>query len=94
MNSTVRIAQDVVYRDLAAGGGVLLHVTTGQYHKVNDTGAAICRLLDGSRDLAEVVTQISAEHPEAADRVAGDVADFVADMTARTLLVETAPQVP
>lgn len=84
----VRIADDVVFRDLSAGGGVLLHLVTGQYHRVNDTGAAICRLLDGTRDLDEVTTQVSAAHPGAGPQVADDVQEFVEAMTGRSLLTE------
>lgn len=89
MARLVRIPDDVVFRGLTAGGGVLLHLESGRYHRVNDTGAEICRLLDGERDVDAVISAVQSRHPDVPpEQVAADVVEFVDTMRDRRLLVE------
>lgn len=83
--SPIRKSPDVVYRDLAEGG-VLLHLTTGQYHGVNEIGAAIWSLIDGERDLSSVTRELRALIADPPADLEGDVEAFVADLRARDLL--------
>lgn len=88
----VRLADEVVFRPLSEGGGVLLHLATGQYHSVNLSGAEVCRLLDGTRTLREVQDAVAAPHAEIAEQVRADVADYVASLEARGLVQVVAQQ--
>jgi len=54
---------------------------------LNRVGTLVWQLLDGSRDLAELSRAVAADFPTvAADRVAGDVEAFVAELTRLGLL--------
>jgi pyrroloquinoline quinone biosynthesis protein D len=56
---------------------------------LNDTGAAILRLCDGERTVAEIVTELRGRY----DEVAGDeVRLFLADLIARRRLEVTASE--
>ena len=80
------LSEDVVFRPLSEGGGVLLHLETGAYHSVNYSGAEVCRLLDGTRTLSELQDAVAEPHAEIADRVRSDVAEYVASLKARGLV--------
>jgi Coenzyme PQQ synthesis protein D (PqqD) len=86
-NSTpIRKNPNVVYRDLAEGG-VLLHLSTGQYHGVNEVGAAIWSVIDGERDLASVTKELRGRIADAPADLENDVVAFVADLRDRDLLL-------
>ena len=65
LQSDIPIARhpSVVYRDLAEGG-VLLHLDSGQYHGVNDTGLAIWGLLERPSTLDELRAGLEAQKIE------------------------------
>ena len=74
-------------------GGVLLHLTSGQYHGVDSVGWAIWSLLDGSRDLGELVGALRLQFPDAPGELDKDVRTFVQDLLERNL-AEIIPQGP
>jgi hypothetical protein len=78
----------VVYRELADEGGVLLHLDSAQYHGVNSTGLAIWELLDGERTVAEVVAELRARLDEPPAALDDDVVEFLAALSARGLALE------
>jgi hypothetical protein len=71
----------VVYRELAGeGGGVLLHLESGAYHGLNETGSLIWELLDGGRTFDALVAGLRERLADAPDR-------FLADLGERDLIV-------
>lgn len=90
MEPKLRLSDDVVFRPLSEGGGVLLHLGSGQYHSVNLSGAEVCRLLDGTRTLSEVQDAVAEPHAEIAEQVKSDVVEYVASLRARGV-VEDVP---
>jgi hypothetical protein len=74
-----------VHRELASGGGVLLHLDTAAYHGVNDIGALIWTLLDGST-VAEVAEQLQGHLKEAPPSLVDDVEEFVEALASRDLV--------
>lgn len=86
--SKLRKNPRVVYRHLAEhGGGVLLHLDSGQYHAVNETGSAIWELLDGHRTVGEVAEELSARVSDPPSEVDRDVELFLTAMRERGLVV-------
>lgn len=77
----------VVYRELSADeGGVLLHLDSGQYHRVNRMGSTIWGLLDGERsvtDLVEEVRKIAADSPAS---LMEDIRKFLEGLLSRELI--------
>lgn len=89
--TTVRPAAGVVFRRLSPGqGGVLLHLETGAYHGINETGVALWELMGESAGLESVVDaflRLLADPPTGA---ASEARGFFADLAARGL-VEITP---
>ena len=55
-DSGIRRSSRIVFRRLEAGaGGVLLHLDSGEYRHVNETGALIWNLLETSPTLDELL---------------------------------------
>jgi hypothetical protein len=78
----------VVYRDLEDGqGGVLLHLESGQYHGLNQIGAAIWDLLDGTRTSADVQSALRARVEDPPDHLEGDIAQFLEGLHERGLII-------
>jgi succinate dehydrogenase/fumarate reductase flavoprotein subunit len=78
---------DVVYRNLAVGeSAVLLHVTSGAYHGLNDTGSLIWSLIDGERTRDDIVREVRERVPDAPDAVAADVDQFLNALRERDLI--------
>jgi len=80
---------DVVFRNLAVEeSAVLLHVTSGAYHGLNDTGSLIWSLIDGERTRADIVREVRDRLPDAPEGVAADVNHFLDDLRERDLIDE------
>jgi pyrroloquinoline quinone biosynthesis protein D len=59
---------------------------------LSESAAAIARRIDGSRTIAEIARELSAEHPGAsAEEIERDVRAFVEDLSERGLL-ESVPR--
>jgi hypothetical protein len=67
-------------------GAVVLNMRTKRYYSLNETGAAIWRLLEDDVPLPEIVAQLTQRYevePAAADRA---VAALLADLTSEALV--------
>jgi hypothetical protein len=92
VSQLLRHSPDVVYRDLADGdGGVLLHLQSADYLRVNATGAHVWRAVDGARDEAAVVVEVRQQLPDAPGRLEDDVSAFIDELRRRGLLLEGSP---
>lgn len=88
---TVAVSSDVAFRELGEGGGVLLHLGSGQYHQVNGTGAEVCRVASEPLLLSTVVQRVRERYPDAGETLEADVSEFVAGMLERDLFVIVDP---
>jgi hypothetical protein len=87
VDQAIRRNPQVVYRELAGeGGGVLLHLESGAYHGLNETGVLIWGLIDGERDLAALVADLRSRLEDAPDDLADETARFLADLRERDLI--------
>jgi Coenzyme PQQ synthesis protein D (PqqD) len=87
-DTRLRKNPQVVYRELADEGGVLLHLDSAQYHGVNSTGLAIWELLDGSRTVAEIVADLRGRLDQPPAVLDEEVTEFLASLSARGLALE------
>ena len=86
-NGAIRRNPQVVYRELAGdGGGVLLHLESGAYHGLNETGSLIWDLLDGERDFTALVADLREQLDEAPDDLSAETERFLADLRERDLI--------
>lgn len=77
----------IVSRDLGAGrGALLLDPKTAAYHRVNEIGALIWRLLERPHRFIELVDRLRDASAEAPESLRDDVAAYVADLAERDLL--------
>ena len=76
-----------VFRELSADeGGVLLHLDSRQYHRLNRMGCTIWGLLDRARtitDLAEEVRKVAVDSPA---HLREDIDQFLEGLLARDLI--------
>ena len=72
--------------DVTSRGTVIL-IISGMMHQLNLVGGRIWTLCDGSRDEAQIAVELAQEFDAAPDEIAGDVADFVADLIERGWLI-------
>jgi hypothetical protein len=87
VTESLQRSPDVVYRDLAEGsGGVLLHLQTADYVRMNEVGALIWNAIDGVRDEGGVVAELRAQLPDAPPRLEDDVRGFIATLRERGLV--------
>jgi Coenzyme PQQ synthesis protein D (PqqD) len=86
-DGVIRRNPQVVYRELAGeGGAVLLHLESGAYHGLNETGVLIWSLIDGERTLDELVAELG-EHLEGApDDLGAEIERFLAELRERDLI--------
>jgi Coenzyme PQQ synthesis protein D (PqqD) len=85
-NGAIRRNPQVVYRELAGGGGVLLHLESGAYHGLNETGSLIWALVDGERGLTALVADLRQRLDDAPDDLGAETARFLADLRERDLI--------
>jgi hypothetical protein len=75
-----------VYRELASGGGVLLHLDTAAYYSVNAVGALIWSLIDGG-PVEDIADRLAKELRDPPPDLVDDVEAFVDALGARDLVV-------
>lgn len=86
-NGAIRRNPQVVYRELAGdGGGVLLHLESGAYHGLNETGSLIWDLLDGERDFTALVADLREQLDDAPDDLGAETERFLAALRERDLI--------
>lgn len=77
-----------VRASISSDGLVLLDVNGGMLLASNPIGARIWELIQQQRSRHEIAGELAAEYGVPIERAAGDVAAFVADLSARGLVAE------
>jgi coenzyme PQQ biosynthesis protein PqqD len=84
--------QDGILAQQAHGQTVLLRLEDGGYYALDEVGATIWELCDGSRSVGDIVTLLCAEFDAPESTVRADVLEFIADLRRERLLVVDAAQ--
>ena len=71
----------------AQGATVLLSLDEGTYFSLNDVGAVVWEMCDGTHTLAEVVEAVCAEFDAPPDVVTSDVVALVEELASERLVV-------
>lgn len=82
--TVIRHSDKVVYRSIG-DDGVLLHVESGQYHEINAVGCRIWELC-ADNSVANVVSALQREYPDAPAQLEDEVVGFLRDLHARALI--------
>ena len=85
--------QEVALKALEAGEeaddtGTVILLLSGMMHQLNLVGGMIWQRCDGQTTQAEIASEIAAEFDAPEDEIAGDVANFVADLAERGWLID------
>ena len=87
MEQTLRPNPRCVFRRMKEGsGGVLLNLETGEYRRVNETGARIWELLEGGRTRTDLLAQLRAEVDDPPGTMESEVAAFLDALIDRNLV--------
>lgn len=81
-----RRSDRVVCRSLADGEAVLLHLDSGEYHGLNDSGLAVWELLDGQRSARLIAQELRDRFDEVPEDVGDLVRTFLTHLDERALL--------
>jgi hypothetical protein len=85
LNSRIEIPDDVVRRRFAEES-IVLNLTTGQYHGLNETAAAMLDALETGMSPADVVADISVRAGVPVDRVEADLVALLHALAERQLV--------
>ena len=84
-NATFRVSGRVLARRVG-GEVLLLHLSSGVYHVLNETGARVWALLENGRDLASIADAVASEYEVDPDRAAKDVQAVIARLQEEQLI--------
>jgi coenzyme PQQ biosynthesis protein PqqD len=87
MNGARIRRQDGVLAQEARGQTVLLRLEDGGYYALDDVGARIWELCDGSRAVGQIVDILASEFDAPEAIVRADVLEFIDDLRRERLLV-------
>jgi Coenzyme PQQ synthesis protein D (PqqD) len=80
--------QEGVITQEVDGQTILLRVDDGGYYAIDEVGASIWELCDGTLPVGEVVSKLSLEFDAPAETIRADVLEFVQDLRRERLLVD------
>ena len=88
-----RRRRDEVLRALEAGEeagerGTVLLIEKGTMHQLNLVGGMIWERCDGTRSLVQIADELAVEFAVERNELAGDVTEFVVDLTRRGWLLD------
>ena len=81
----VRRDPRVVFRPIE-DGGVLLHLDTSAYHRVNRTGALVWEEIGDGRNEDDIVAAVRREMGDAPAGIENDVASYIEALASRELI--------
>ena len=90
--SRIRRAEKAIYHEIQPAGGVLLHVESGAYHRINEMGALIWELLQTLPSRSELLAELRTRVADAPDSLEADVDEFLHALKERELIVMESDQ--
>jgi len=85
-DARIRRNARVVYRQLADGDAVLLHLDTAAYHGINDIGALIWELIADGPTFPDLLARLRARLDGAPPTLEQEIASYLDDLSARDLI--------
>jgi hypothetical protein len=86
---TFRINTPAVVSEIFDDEIVIIHLESGAYYSLDQSGADIWKLLQQGADLAEINTRLSAAYSVSPDEMAQIVPQFVKELTQEQLIIPT-----
>jgi hypothetical protein len=86
--TVIRRNQRVVFRKLAdEAGGVLLHLDTAAYHGLNEVGALVWTLLDGTPTFGALLDDLRGRLEDPPSMFDAEIGGFLEDLGRRDLVL-------
>jgi len=79
--------REKILKERASGTTILFDVEEGQYYALDEVGARVWELCDGSRSVAEVITLLCQEYDAPVDTIEADVQELLGDLANEKLVV-------
>ncbi len=89
MDSNPKRREKVLTQE-ASDALVLLPLDNGEYYALNEVGARVWALCDGTHSVAEMVNIIAQEYEAPGDVIKADVLDLLTELSNEQLLVKSA----
>lgn len=87
-STTVRRSEDVEFRSLGEdSGGVILRVSTGAYHGVNEVGALVWGLIDEGVRFGTLIEELEERLEDAPPTLRDEISQFIDELAERELVV-------
>ena len=67
---------------------ILLHLDSGEYYALDEVGARVWGLCDGTRPIYQIVNTICDEYDAPADVIQNDVCELLADLSRAKLVIK------
>jgi hypothetical protein len=84
---TIAKSERAVFRELADGTGVLLHLDSTAYHGINQIGVLIWNLIDDGITLRQLIDDVRSRVLDPPSQIDDDVAEFIHDLGSRDLII-------
>lgn len=84
-DTVIRPGERAVYRALAEGGGVVLHLDSAAYHGLTRVGAVIWELMGPGITFGALLGELQARLDDAPPELAADVTEFLRKLEERDL---------
>jgi hypothetical protein len=85
-NPVIRPSDRAVFKELADGSAVILHLDTAASHGVNQIGTVIWSLLRAGISFEDLVTELGSTVENAPPELREDVAEFIQELAQRDLV--------
>jgi hypothetical protein len=89
LHTHVRRREGVLHQDVS-GSLMLYHMDRGEYFALDDVGARVWDLCDGTRSLSDVVTVLSEEYEAPSTEIGEDVLALIRELADEHLVVTVA----
>jgi len=87
-----KAASHIVYREEFDDRIMLFNPDTGKTVGLNSLGVLIWQLLDGHRQIDDIVNEIQNEFEDVPDGVKADVEEFVANLYEKGMAIDQSPE--
>lgn len=86
--STILTRSEKVTFQKVAEEAILIHMDTGTYFSLNDTGTEFWEMFDGTRSIRELATAVATKYDVDVEMVISDLLEIVEKLAADDLVIE------
>lgn len=77
--------EDIRWREFGAGG-ILLHLSSGNYFQIDDVGIMIWKQIDGRKTVEKIVEELSSDFYSEGEDIVKDTVEFMEQLIGEELI--------